>query len=320
MLYKKRWSDGLQDDFEHLDEFQFKFGLFGGDGGGGGGGGTSKAEQDAKAAAQEPSRGMSMPDVGFRGEQSAAAQGVRDAALGRAREDAADRVQGLVSKAVFDSGFYDSNVPAERTVPGLAEMYPDAVVAPTRPSALDNISLTTPETPAFNMPTISDLMNMTETISANVPANVPTNVPASNLGLNQFQFGPGTLTVNPEVSGKGLTGAAIDYSVPIGPVSSLQPTGNPMVDAMISGMQNAAANPAQPSTQLASSDTFNVFGTLTSPLEFVGKNLAKKGNTYTPASSGGITSTRRQPSMYDKVTRTGKSLADQIGIGSLFGN
>jgi len=319
VLYKKRWSDGLHDDFEHLDEFQFKFGLFGGDGGGGGGG-TSKAEQDAKAAAQEPDRGMSMPDVGFRGEQSAAAQGVRDAALGKARQqDAADRVQDMVSRAVFDSGYYDK--PATQNAPGLADMFPNAVVAPTRPSALDNISLTTPDTPSFNMPTISDLMNMTETIPANVPANVPTNVPTSNLGLNQFQVGPGTLTVNPEVSdGKGLTGAAIDYSVPIGPVSSLQPTGNPMVDAMISGMQNAAANPAPPSTQVASSDSFNVFGTLTSPLEFVGNNLAKKGNTYTSASSGGITSTRRQPSMYDKVTRTGKSLADQIGIGSLFGN
>ena len=319
MLYKKRWSDGLHDDFEHLDEFQFKFGLFGGDGGGGGGG-TSKAEQDAKAAAQEPSRGMSMPDVGFRGEQSAAAQGVRDAALGKAREqDAADRVQDMVSRAVFDSGYFDK--PATQNAPGLADMFPNAIVAPTRPSALDNISLTTPETPAFNMPTISDLMNMTETIPANVPANVPTNVPTSNLGLNQFQVGPGTLTVNPEVSGKGLTGAAIDYSVPIGPVSSLQPTGNPMVDAMISGMQNAAANPAPATTDLAFTDTFtNVFGGLTSPLEFVGNNLAKKGNTYTSASSGGITSTRRQPSMYDKVARTGKSLADQIGIGSLFGN
>ena len=317
MLYKKRWSDGLNQDFEHLNEFEQKFYCFGGDGGENSG--PSKSPDPAPA----PSKG---PNDGFRGEQSAAAAAaataadVRETSLDQARKDAADRVQDMVSQAVFDSGFYDSTVPAERTVPGLAGMYPDAVVAPTRPSALDNISLTTPDTPAFNMPTISDLMNMTETIPANVPANVQTNVPASNLGLNQFQVGPGTLTVNPEISGQGLTGAAIDYSVPIGPVSSLQPTGNPMVDAMISGMQNAAANPAPPSTQVASSDTFNVFGSLTSPLEFVGNNLAKKGNTYTSASSGGITSTRRQPSMYDKVTKTGKSLADQIGIGSLFGN
>ena len=41
MLFKKRWSDGLHNDFEHVDEFESKFGLFGGDGGDDGGGGGS---------------------------------------------------------------------------------------------------------------------------------------------------------------------------------------------------------------------------------------------------------------------------------------
>jgi len=38
-VFKKRWSDGLQDDFDHLNEFEFKLGCFGGDGGGSSGGG-----------------------------------------------------------------------------------------------------------------------------------------------------------------------------------------------------------------------------------------------------------------------------------------
>ena len=38
-MFKKRWSDGLQDDFDHLNEFEFKLGCFGGDGGGSSGGG-----------------------------------------------------------------------------------------------------------------------------------------------------------------------------------------------------------------------------------------------------------------------------------------
>lgn len=38
-MFKKRWSDGLQDDFDHLNEFEFKLGCFGGDGGSSGGGG-----------------------------------------------------------------------------------------------------------------------------------------------------------------------------------------------------------------------------------------------------------------------------------------
>jgi hypothetical protein len=37
-VFKKRWSDGLQDDFDHLNEFEFKLGCFGGDGGSSGGG------------------------------------------------------------------------------------------------------------------------------------------------------------------------------------------------------------------------------------------------------------------------------------------
>ncbi len=46
--------------------------------------------------------------------------------------------------------------------------------------------------------------------------------------------------------------------------------------------------------------------------------MVKRGNTYTSRGSGGITSTRREPSMYDKVTGTGKTLANQVGLGSLF--
>jgi len=40
-VFKKRWSDGLQDDFDHLNEFEFKLGCFGGDGGSSGGGGST---------------------------------------------------------------------------------------------------------------------------------------------------------------------------------------------------------------------------------------------------------------------------------------
>lgn len=61
-MFKKRWFDGLQDIYEGKDEFEIKFGCFGGDGGGGGG----KADP---APAPAPSKS---PDTGFRGEQSAA--------------------------------------------------------------------------------------------------------------------------------------------------------------------------------------------------------------------------------------------------------
>lgn len=59
-MFKKRWFDGLQDIYEGKDEFEIKFGCFGGDGGDNGG---------SKAPDTTPTKG---PNDGFRGEQSAA--------------------------------------------------------------------------------------------------------------------------------------------------------------------------------------------------------------------------------------------------------
>ena len=64
-MYKKRWYDGLQDIYEGKNEFEIKFGCFGGDGGGGG---SSTAAQDPNDVQNAPS---SSPSTGFRGEQSA---------------------------------------------------------------------------------------------------------------------------------------------------------------------------------------------------------------------------------------------------------
>ena len=63
-MYKKRWYDGLNDIYEGKDEFEIKFGCFGGDGGSGSSGPTA---QDPNDVQNSPS-----PTTGFRGEQSAA--------------------------------------------------------------------------------------------------------------------------------------------------------------------------------------------------------------------------------------------------------
>jgi hypothetical protein len=63
-VFKKRWSDGLQDDFDHLNEFEFKLGCFGGDGGSSGGGGYSGYSGDDV----EASYGTSDADIsGYEG-------------------------------------------------------------------------------------------------------------------------------------------------------------------------------------------------------------------------------------------------------------
>ena len=100
MLYKKRWSDGLHNDFDHLDEFEAKFYCFGGDGGGSSGGGSFIPKKDSPSSSndeQQKQRALSTlvgpaareatvdavqaaaqqsldaQPTGFRGEQSAAA-------------------------------------------------------------------------------------------------------------------------------------------------------------------------------------------------------------------------------------------------------
>ena len=59
-MYKKRWYDGLHDIYEGKDEFEIKFGCFGGDGGGGGSSNTGKSKGEHDTT----------PSTGFRGEQT----------------------------------------------------------------------------------------------------------------------------------------------------------------------------------------------------------------------------------------------------------
>ena len=62
-MFKKRWSDGIEDIYFGKDEFEIKFSCFGGDGGGNTGGGDDKKisveDQNKRAEDQEPVRGRS---------------------------------------------------------------------------------------------------------------------------------------------------------------------------------------------------------------------------------------------------------------------
>lgn len=326
MRFKKPWSDGLNHDFDHLDEFEAKFYCFGGDGGGGGGGGSSSSssntqQQNAQAAAQEPARGRASaaPATGFRGEQSAAAAEARSNFNSRAA--AADQVRDQVGQAVFESGYYDT--PRSQTAPGIADMFPTAMVPDF--ASYDKVIDVDPTKASFDIPEATvpsiDYGSINDMFNAPAPSyeapSVLDGIVNDAKSFNQFDIGPGTLSVTPEFDmQRGITGGKLEYSVPLGGISSVQ--GNPMVDAIMQGMDRARAAPAAPTTDLAFTDTItNVFGSLPGQTTYKG-NLARKGNTYTSARQGGITSTRREPSMYDKIAGTGKSLANQVGLGSLF--
>lgn len=320
MLYKKRWSDGLNQDFDHLDEFEAKFYCFGGDGGGGGGGGgTAKpapkkttAQQNKSAASQEPERG------GFRGEQSAALDAARaNLSSGNTQQNLADKIQDQVGQSVFDSGYYDT--PSSQTAPGIADMFPDAVVPST------TISAPAPVDPT-KASMVQDLLGQTPMgsiydLAPIAPVAPPASyTPPDATNPMSLNLGPGTLTPSYDPSTQGF---GLNYSMPFS-TSSVDQQGigslnqQKVMDALTSGINNPQTTTV-PTTDVAFLDPQSVFGTLTAPLESIaGTNLVRRGSTYTSRGSGGITSTARQKNMFDKIAGTGKKMADQVGLGSLF--
>ena len=199
MLYKKRWSDGLHDDFEHLNEFELKFGLFGGDGGGSSGGGSTKPGYDPSA--QEPTRGRPTspaPEM---------------STISAEKQDVAKGIQDAVGSAVFDSGFYDVGPQAPVAGISLADIAPTAM-APGPQTTAPGPSPSAAQTASFG-PSLADISMAAPSISA-PSMSAPTSVGqaianAQNLGFGSVpgtdtfgyntQVGPGTLGIGTNLSG-----------------------------------------------------------------------------------------------------------------------
>ena len=207
MLYKKRWSDGLHDDFEHLNEFELKFGCFGGDGGGSSGGGstTSTTQQN-----QEPTSG-------YRGEQSAAAPAPAAPAPAAPSFGPQDSIsagpQANFGSVNTSSGF----------APGLADIAPGAMVdtAPTAaygpsPSAAQQSAFSS--APSFSMPSLADISMVAPSISA-PSASTPTSVGQAIANAQNMGFGsvPGTNTTGfNDPLGPGTLGTGTNLTGDIG--------------------------------------------------------------------------------------------------------
>jgi len=199
VLYKKRWSDGLHDDFEHLNEFELKFGLFGGDGGGSSGGGSTKPGYDPSA--QEPTRGRPTspaPEM---------------STISAEKQDVAKGIQDAVGSAVFDSGFYDVGPQAPVAGISLADIAPNAM-APGPQTTAPGPSPSAAQTASFG-PSLADISMAAPSISA-PSMSAPTSVGqaianAQNLGFGSVpgtdtfgyntQVGPGTLGIGTNLSG-----------------------------------------------------------------------------------------------------------------------
>lgn len=138
------------------------------------------------------------------------------------------------------------------------------------------------------------------TIMQDVQKQIQNAIQGSAVGAGDMTLGPQS-SVAPDVTRSGIMSA-------LGVPSNYQMAAAPA----------APVNTMMDPNAVAMGDTFtNVFGTLTQPLEFLGGNLVKRGNTYTSAGSGGITSSRKNKD--SGIARTGKTLANQLGLGSFFG-
>lgn len=230
-MYKKRWYDGLHDIYEGKDEFEIKFGCFGGDGGGNGGG--------SKDPQPDPT-----PNDGFRGEQSAAAKAAADAAKAAAQAEveanlagksqAAQDLQGKVAEAVaasqaspttsLDTSMQNMtmnqalglNVPTvtEQLAPTQVSL-PGTTVAPAAKSLADMYA---DAQKAVTDQVFSEYQSQPNLATQNyMDYQSGTLAPISDRPKSGFSLSvpPGTSLKNP--------GIQVNYSTPIGPQASAAP-------------------------------------------------------------------------------------------------
>jgi len=154
---KRRWSDGLHDDFDHLDEFEAKFYCFGGDGGGSSGGSSnSNSKQNQRADEQEPVRG---------GRRGAAAPAP---SLSPSQQATMDQVSAAAQQSL------DAKNPAvqdfqDRLAAGQFDAAPQSMAtAPSAPSAFDAVSFSQPTSSGIG--SLPDFSNLSIG-SVNAPVN-----------------------------------------------------------------------------------------------------------------------------------------------------
>lgn len=228
-MYKKRWYDGLNDIYEGKDEFEIKFGCFGGDGGGESSGPTA---QDPNDRQNSPS-----PTTGFRGEQSAASpsnqgysgptgvgigpgsagtpSGNQTAGMTSDQAQANENISNNIAAAI--SANQAINNPANQAI---SDQFSALASAPTS-SVSQNVSAVSNAPSVTGLSGLSGFSNYSG-LNTGVPTGLNIGTPTStqdvmaqatdvNRGIPGISIGPGTLTgdINPAEQSVSL-----GYSIP----------------------------------------------------------------------------------------------------------
>ena len=218
-MYKKRWYDGLNDIYAGKDEFEIKFGCFGGDGGSGSSGPTA---QDPNDRQNSPS-----PTTGFRGEQSAASpsnqgysgptgvgigpgstgtpSGSQTAGMTSDQSQANQNISNNIATAI--SANQAINNPANQSI---SDNFTAIASAPTS-SVSQNVSAVSNAPSVTGLSGYSGLSGYNSNIGVNTPTDVNTGTPTSTQdvvsdALSGLNVGGFDVTAGKVGTGYGLTG------------------------------------------------------------------------------------------------------------------
>jgi len=218
-VYKKRWYDGLNDIYAGKDEFEIKFGCFGGDGGSGSSGPTA---QDPNDRQNSPS-----PTTGFRGEQSAASpsnqgysgptgvgigpgstgtpSGSQTAGMTSDQSQANQNISNNIATAI--SANQAINNPANQSI---SDNFTAIASAPTS-SVSQNVSAVSNAPSVTGLSGYSGLSGYNSNIGVNTPTDVNTGTPTSTQdvvsdALSGLNVGGFDVTAGKVGTGYGLTG------------------------------------------------------------------------------------------------------------------
>lgn len=235
-MYKKRWYDGLHDIYEDKNEFELKFGCFGGDGGNGGG-------SKSPAPPSDPT-----PDDGFRGEQSAAAKAAAEAAKNAAEAEVEANLAGKAQDAQDLQGKVAEAVAASQASPttsldtSMQNMTMNQALGLNVPTVTEQLAPTQVGLPGTTVaPAVKSFQDFVNELTATSPQSKAaadyaktygnTGIYSETLGYGQTKpTAQPTNQISPSISvgvpsGTSLKnpGIQVDFTTPIGPQASAAP-------------------------------------------------------------------------------------------------
>ena len=204
-MYKKRWYDGLHDIYEGKNEFEIKFGCFGGDGGGESSGPTAQDQNRSMTPeeryADNKARAINGPS------STGTPSGNQTAGMTSDQAQANKNISNNIAAAI--SANQSVNNPANQAI---SDQFSALASAPTS-SVSQNVSA------VANAPSsVTGLSGLNTGLNSNIGVNAPTDVntgtPTSTQdvvsdalsGLNVGKVGGFDVTAGKVGTGYGLTG------------------------------------------------------------------------------------------------------------------